>query len=125
MYLLLTSFVIIASLVADVPIPLPFICSRSSSSSISCPAFSIARIIEPDVYLFGGLVFPSFISKPLQESTAPLRSLEIYSITSSLAIWSSEFSALPSDASFAEPSPLLWFCLSALSAAFSGFATAR
>ena len=37
------------ALVADVPIPDPLICSLNSSSSISCPAFSIASTIEPDV----------------------------------------------------------------------------
>ena len=34
---------------AEVPIPEPLICARSSSSSISCPAFSIASTMDPDV----------------------------------------------------------------------------
>ena len=63
-YLLLTSFFRISALVAEVPIPLPLICALSSSSSISCPAFSIARIIDPELYRFGGEVSPSFIEKP-------------------------------------------------------------
>lgn len=41
MYLSCSSFVMISALVADVPIPLPLICSRSSASSISFPAPSI------------------------------------------------------------------------------------
>ena len=48
-YPIRTSFWIISALVAEVPIPEPFICSRSSSSSISCPAFSMASTMEPDV----------------------------------------------------------------------------
>ena len=63
-YLIFTSFLIISALVALVPIPDPLICALRSSSSISCPAFSIARISEPDVYLLGGEVSPSFISVP-------------------------------------------------------------
>ena len=34
---------------AEVPMPDPLICSRSSSSSISWPAFSMARIMEPEL----------------------------------------------------------------------------
>ena len=52
----------ISARVADVPIPDDFICSLKSSSSTRVPAFSMARIIEPDVYLFGGAVAPFFIS---------------------------------------------------------------
>ena len=33
----------------------------SVSSSINWPAFSIARIREPELYLFGGVVSPSFM----------------------------------------------------------------
>ena len=61
MYEILFNFFIISARVALVPIPEPFICSLSLSSSINFPAFSIARIIEPDVYLLGGVVSPSFI----------------------------------------------------------------
>ena len=43
------SFSMMLALVADVPIPQVFICSLSSSSSMSLPAFSIARISEPVV----------------------------------------------------------------------------
>ena len=53
------------------PIPLPLICARSSSSSISCPAFSIARIIVPELYRFGGEVSPSLISNPSTGRMAP------------------------------------------------------
>ena len=46
---ILKSFFKISALVAEVPIPLPLICARSSSSSINCPAFSIAKIILPEL----------------------------------------------------------------------------
>ena len=59
---MLISFFRISALVALVPMPLPLIWARSSSSSISCPAFSIARIMEPELYRFGGEVSPSLIS---------------------------------------------------------------
>ena len=60
-YLIETSFLRISALVALVPIPLPLICALSSSSSISWPAFSIARIIEPELYRLGGDVSPSLM----------------------------------------------------------------
>ena len=47
--LVVISFFKISALVAEVPIPLPLIWARSSSSSISCPAFSIAKIMEPEL----------------------------------------------------------------------------
>ena len=71
MYLLTLSFFNISALVALVPIPLPLICALSSSSSMSCPAFSIARIIEPELYLLGGEVSPSFISNPVNVISEP------------------------------------------------------
>lgn len=80
-----------SALVADVPMPDPFICSRSSSSSISCPAFSIARIIEPAVYLLGGDVLPSFTVKSLTAIAEPMlnsgmRLLVALSVSSSFLI---------------------------------------
>ena len=62
-YCILTSFFIISPRVAAVPIPSPFICSLSSSSSISFPALRIAKIIFPELYLVGGEVSASFSSK--------------------------------------------------------------
>ena len=70
-YLILNSFFKISALVALVPIPLPLICERRSSSSISWPAFSIARIIEPELYRFGGDVSPSLIPRPFMFSISP------------------------------------------------------
>ena len=63
MYIIFSSFFIISPLVALVPIPAPFICSRSSSSSINFPAFSIAKTKFPELYLDGGEVSASFNSK--------------------------------------------------------------
>ena len=63
-YLMFTSFFRISARVALVPMPLPLIWARSSSSSMSCPAFSMARIMEPELYRFGGEVSPSRISSP-------------------------------------------------------------
>ena len=48
-YFIFTSLLRISALVALVPIPLPFICARRSSSLISWPAFSIASIMEPEL----------------------------------------------------------------------------
>jgi DNA topoisomerase III len=62
---------VLSARVAEVPIPEPLICSRSSSSSISCPAFSMASTMEPEVYRFGGEVFPSFTSYPSTEISSP------------------------------------------------------
>lgn len=61
----------ISALVALVPIPLPLIWARKSSSSMSCPAFSIARIIDPELYLFGGEVSPSLIVNSFTGNTVP------------------------------------------------------
>ena len=61
-YSMFTSFFRISALVALVPIPLPLIWDRSSSSSINCPAFSMVRMMLPDVYRLGGEVSPSLIS---------------------------------------------------------------
>ena len=48
-YLMLNSFFKISARVALVPMPLPLIWARRSSSSMSWPAFSMARIMEPEV----------------------------------------------------------------------------
>ena len=69
-----TSFFRISALVALVPMPEPLIWLRSSSSSISWPAFSMARIIEPEVYRFGGEVSPSFTENPSACTVLPFRS---------------------------------------------------
>ena len=61
-YPILSSYFIISALVALVPIPAPLICSLSSSSSINFPAFSIASIIEPELYLLGGEVSEVLVS---------------------------------------------------------------
>ena len=97
-YLILTSLLSISALVALVPIPLPFICALRSSSSISCPAFSIASIIEPELYLFGGEVSPSLISAENKSISMPFFNCFIFSMTflSSLLSLSSASSALPS-----------------------------
>ena len=105
MYLLFTSLLIIASLVADVPIPLPFICSLKSSSSISCPAFSMARIRVPEVYLLGADVSPSFISKPLQLRTLPFLRPWIYLRASSGSYFALSSSEESCDISFMPLSP--------------------
>ena len=47
----------VAARVAGVPRPEDFICSRSASSSISRPAFSISFSSEASVWGAGGLVF--------------------------------------------------------------------
>ena len=57
------------------PIPAPFICSLNSSSSISLPAFSIANIIEPELYLEGGVVSDVFISKFVISMSCPFFNL--------------------------------------------------
>ena len=48
-YLLFTSCFKISARVALVPIPLPLIWAPSSASSMSCPAFSMARRMEPEL----------------------------------------------------------------------------
>ena len=84
MYLLDTSFFTISALVALVPIPLPLICSLKSSSSMSCPAFSMARIKEPELYRFGADVVPSLILYSLTGSFIPFFNDEIALICSSV-----------------------------------------
>ena len=76
-YSMVTSFFRISALVADVPIPEPLICSLRLSSSMSWPAFSIARIIDPDVYLLGGEVSPSLIVSESTGKCAPFFSFDI------------------------------------------------
>ena len=90
-YLFASSLVMIPSLVALVPMPAPFICSRRSSSSMNCPAFSIVRMRDPELYLLGGDVSPSFISMLCTLSLSPFLTFARRSINSWLYFGSSFF----------------------------------
>ena len=92
-----TSFLIISALVAEVPMPEPLIWARSSSSSISCPAFSMASTMEPEVYRLGGEVLPSLMSIPFTGTTSFSDSFSIMA-RSVLALVPSSFS--PPSSSF-------------------------
>lgn len=87
------NFFKISALVALVPMPLPLICSRSSSFSMSCPAFSIAKIIEPELYRFGGEVSPSFTEHSVRETEVPFFKRLSTSFKSKLSSFSSSFSS--------------------------------
>ena len=92
MYPIVLSFFNISALVALVPIPLPFICALNSSSSISCPAFSIARIMEPELYLLGGEVSPSLIENSSTGRISPfLTFFSACSVASSFSSLSWDF----------------------------------
>ena len=93
------SFLMISARVALVPMPEPLIWARSSSSSMSCPAFSMARIMEPDVYRLGGEVLLSRISKPLTVRRSPCLSVSA-SASSFLELF---FFSLPASSSACSP----------------------
>ena len=103
--------------------PLPLICARSSSSSMNWPAFSMVRIIVPELYLFGGEVSPSLISSRFSASFVPFFSRCTMAIKSGSFV-SDEGSSVcfpPSPFSSAEPSFALFasfFLAKEYSAAF-------
>ena len=93
---MLNSFLSISALVALVPMPLPLIWARSSSSSMSWPAFSMARIMEPEVYRLGGDVSPSFIFSSTKVS--------ISFFFNSASIWSNTVLSTFGEMAFGTPS---------------------